>query len=114
ERHVVHQEQLERLAPGARGEQLEAVAAQQGLERDEVLVEIVDQEDLDGELVHRTCSRFESAATSPSSDATCASGTAASAAAGMMLHSAVAGSCTNVRPPRSCTARSPRAPSLLA
>ena len=43
ERHLVDEQELERLGPGARPEDLESVAAEERLERDEVLVDVVDE-----------------------------------------------------------------------
>ena len=52
QRDVVHQQQLERFGAGARLEQLHVVAVEQRRQRDEVLLEVVDEQALHDRARH--------------------------------------------------------------
>ena len=52
QRDVVHEQQLERLGARARLQQLDVVAAQQRRQREQVLLEVVDEQALDASALH--------------------------------------------------------------
>lgn len=53
QRHVVGQQQLQRLAAGAGRQEIQALATEQRLERHQVLLDVVHQQELDLVLNHR-------------------------------------------------------------
>jgi hypothetical protein len=59
QRHVVRQQQIERLRAGTRQQRLDVVRAHQRRQREEVLLQVVDQQTLhaglDGVRLHHTC-----------------------------------------------------------
>src|SRR5690606_26153854 len=119
---VLAQHDLERLRAGARAEQLQVAAADDRLERDDVLVQVVDQQDLGRRAAARQAGRVHgctSPASAASRSAICASVSTSSAPAtsiaclGIMSAWAVSGAWTQPMPPAWRTAFNPRAPSAL-
>src|SRR6185437_10057845 len=99
-RHVRAGQQDPQRVLARRGrEQLMPERLQDRLERDEVLAPVVDEQD--GRHQTPTCSTLSptSSSASSASPATRADGTAASAAAGISVRSALVGSCTSAVPP---------------
>ena len=116
-REVVAQQCAQRLVAGARLDQAAAQRCQHGLQRDEVLLAVVDEQDR--AVSH--CAAPSRAATSSTSSGPIsasgrmrASGVTAIAASGISRRSALSGSCTIAVPPRRAIRARPSAPSAFA
>ncbi|MNC88720.1 hypothetical protein D3C83_45690 [compost metagenome] len=112
------EQHAQRRRPGARLQNAMAERRQDRLERDQVLGPVVDRQDLDRLCrhgwSHRSSASLTSSCARRSSGSTRGALVAATAAAGMIAHSAVAGSCTSATPPPAWMRASPAAPSALA
>jgi hypothetical protein len=108
ERDVVHEQELERLEARLGAEDLEPVAAQQRLERVEVLLDVVHEQKLHGLWGHDTsvvvpagaprCARMRPSSAGGSTPST---RVRAMAASGMARVAAESGACTSATPPAS-------------
>ena len=121
------QQQLERLGAGARGQQLHAVAPQQGAEREQVLLEVVDEQALDARGSARGSGAGRRCGAIRRGRASCAAGRRSRRAAARgraralqrrLRHERRPARCPGpappCRPPARCTAARPAAPSWLA
>lgn len=109
---VMDQHELESFLAAARRVEVQPLALEQRNQRKQVFFEIIDQQEPDGVVEWRHCAAVSFRKLEIwSSVMTSAVGHAASAAAGMIGTSALAGSSTIAVPPASPTAFSPAAPS---